>query len=143
MAFYVTHEAGLTLPAGWVDASINRLEYDRPGGTIRIGITRQERGKRDLETCASERLVEQRRGLPSFELLGRSSRVAGGVPAADLQVAHEDAAGKTYHRTLLMILGEKVVLLVVSGPAGDRASVDAIFERAAATVEVRAPSPEG
>lgn len=143
MGFYQTNEAGFDVPAGWVDASVNRLEYDRPGGPLRIGITRAPREGKDLTTLVGERLVEQRRGLHSFELLGRADRLVGGVPAVDLQVKHADATGRAYHRTLAIAVREKLVLVVVSGLEAHRAELDALFERVASTLEVRAPLPQG
>lgn len=76
MGLYITQEAGFELPANWIDASVNLLEYTRPEGTIRVGLSRTERGGKDLAKCLEERLVEQRRKLPFFDSSGGRSAFA-------------------------------------------------------------------
>lgn len=141
MALYMTQEAGLELPAGWIDASINLLEYARPGGPIRVGVSRTERGAKDLSACVEDRLTEQRRKLPFFELEGKSARTVAGQPAIEVLARHEEASQRTYHRSLSLVIGKRFLVLIASGPEAHRAEIDAIFERAASTLALRAPSP--
>jgi hypothetical protein len=138
LSLYITQEAGFELPATWVDASINLLEYARPEGTIRLGLTRYERGTRDLAACLEERLVEHRRKLPFFELLGRSDRLCAGLPAIDASFTYEDASQKMVQRSLAFVIGPRFFLLGVMGATAQQAEVDAIFERAASTLSLRA-----
>jgi hypothetical protein len=143
MALYMTVEAGFELPAGWVDASINVLEYARPGGALRVGLLRALREGKDLEVCVEGRLTEQRRKLPYFELIGKAARTAAGQAAIDVSARHEESAQKTYHRSLCFVLGKQFLVLVASGPEAHREEIDAIFERAATTAALRAPQTSG
>ncbi|MDI1436345.1 MULTISPECIES: DcrB-related protein [Polyangium] len=138
MSLYITHEAGFELPANWVDGTVNLLEYARPEGTIRVGVSRSERGGKDLAACVEERHVEQRRKLPFFELLGRSERLCAGLPAIDVKVTYEDSKQKIYQRTLGFVIGGRFVSLGVTATLSQQAEADAIFERAASTLSLRA-----
>lgn len=140
MGLYMTQEAGFELPAGWLDASVNVLEYARPGGSIRVGVLRTPRDGKGLEACVEGRLTEQRRKLPFFELEGRAARTAGGQPAIEVRARHEESSQKTYHRSLSLVLGGQFLVLLASGPEGLREEIDAIFERAASTVTLRSPA---
>lgn len=140
---YRTHEAGFELPAGWIDASVTMLEYDRPGGMLRLGVSRALHGEKDLDASVSERLVEQRRGLAHFELLGRAARTVAGAPAIDVKATHRDTSGTVYQRSLALSTGAKIVTLVASGPEAHRGEVDAIFERATSTLALRPPAAAG
>ncbi|MDC3956784.1 DcrB-related protein [Polyangium jinanense] len=138
MGFYQTQEAGFELPANWTDASINMLEYPRPEGLIRVGLSRAERGNRDLAASLEEVIVEQRRKLPFFELLGRVDRVCGGLPGIDTRVTYEESSRKVYQRALSFVIGGRFFVLGVKGTATQEAEVDAMFERAASTFTLRA-----
>jgi len=138
LSLYITQEAGFELPANWVDGTVNLLEYTRPEGVIRVGVARNDRQGKDLAGCVEERLVEQRRKLPFFELLGRSERLSAGLPAIDVKVTYEDAKQKTYQRALSFVIGGRFVSLGVTAPLSQQAEADAIFERAASTISLRA-----
>lgn len=137
MSLYITQEAGFELPANWVDASVHLLEYARPEGKIRVGLSRTERGAKDLSACYEERLVEQRRKLPFFEIVGRGERLCAGVAAIDARMTFQDASQKMVQRTLSFVIGGRFFVLGVTGALAQEAEVDAIFERAASTLSLR------
>jgi hypothetical protein len=100
-------------------------------------LSRYERGGKDLSACLEERLVDQRRRLPFFELLRRSDRLCAGLPAIDAAFTYEEASQKTYQRTLAFVIGGRFFMLGVIGTLAQQAEVDAIFERAASTLALR------
>jgi hypothetical protein len=140
MGLYMTQEAGFEVPADWLDASVNVLEYARSGGPIRVGLLRTQRDGKALEACVEDRLIEQRRKLPLFELCGRSSRTVAGQPAVDVGAKHAEGSQTMYHRSLSFVLGKQFLVLVTSGPEAHREEIDVIFERASSSVALRAPS---
>ncbi|MDI3291216.1 DcrB-related protein [Polyangium sp. 15x6] len=142
MGLYITQEAGLELPANWTDATVNLLEYPRPEGTIRVGVSRTEQGGKDFTACFEERLVEQRRKLPFFELVARSDRLCAGLSAIDSKVHYEASSQKVVQRSLSFVIGGRFFVLGVAGTLSQEAEVDAIFERVASTVTLRA-RPQG
>ncbi len=140
MSLYMTQEAGFELPAGWIDASITLLEYTRPGGPIRVGLSRTERGGKDLPALMEERLTEQRRKLPFFEIIGRAERTVAGLGAMVVNAEHEEASQKMYQRSLSFVLGGRFLVLGVSGPTSHRVEIDAIFDRVVPTITLRTPT---
>ena len=140
MGLYMTQEAGFEVPAGWLDASVNVLEYTRSGGAIRVGILRTPRDGKELEACVEARLTDQRRKLPHFEVCARSARLVAGLSAVDVGAKHVEGSLTMYHRSLSFVLGKQLLVLLTSGPEAHREEIDAIFERAASSVALRPPS---
>jgi len=137
MGLYLTQEAGFELPANWLDASINVLEYARPEGKLRVALSRTERLGQDLAASMQDRLVEQRRQLPFFELLERSDRLTANIPSVDTKVTFEESSQRVYQRSLSFVMGTRFYVLGVSASEAMRAEVDAVFERAVTTLSPR------
>lgn len=137
MGLYVTQEAGFEVPAGWNDASMNMLEYARPGGTIRLAVVRVEKRSKELAALMDERLQDLRRRLPMFELLGRSERLVAGLSSVDVSMSYAESSKGMYQRSLAFVIGPRMLVLSVTGEIGLREDVDGILERAAASMALR------
>lgn len=134
MGLYLMQEAGFELPSSWVDASVNMLEYPRPWGTLRVGLSRIAHEGKALFVLTEERLVEQRRKFPGFELLERKECVASGLSCIEIITRHDEPVGRRYHRSLFFLLGSNLLVLLVAGAASHSDEVDAIFLRAVSTM---------
>lgn len=137
MPDYRTQEAHYELPSGWVDGSVNTLEYEHAAGTIRLIVTRVHPDKPSLEELVDDRLAEQRRKMPFFEQLDRHAKTVSHTPCVDVTITFRDGDTRMFQRSLTLIVGKRVVTMASHGPAEARADITGLFERVVSTLEVR------
>lgn len=137
MPEYRTQEAYFELPSGWVDASVNTLEYARPEGTLRLVVTRVPRGKDKLDKLVEDRLVEQRRRLPFFEVKGRQDKTISNTPCAEILIGYRDGDTSMLQRTVSFVIGSRFVVFAAVGRLDQEVEVTALLDRALDSLEVR------
>ena len=138
MPLYHTLEAGFEVPVGWIDGTVNALEYRRPEGLYRLLLARSPDEGRPLAALVDARLTDQRRQLPFFEVTRKAEGLTAGQPSVEIAATFREGEQLSYQRSLCFVLRPSFLVLAVNGPAALQAEMDAVFERAAATVRPRA-----
>lgn len=137
MGEYRTQEAYFELPPGWLDASINTLEYPRPEGKLRLIVTRIPSGKDTLAKLVDDRLVEQRRRLPFFELIERQEKTISNTACSEIAIGFRDGETPMLQRAVSFLIGSRLVVFAAMGKRAQEAEVTALLGRALDSLEVR------
>lgn len=137
MPFYRTQEAGFDIPSGWVDGSVNALEYRRPEGIFRLLVARTVTEGKPLADLVEMRLTDMRRKLPFFELERRAEGVTGEMPSVEIAATFREGEQELYQRGLCIVFNGIFLVISVHGPLRLRVEMDAVFERVSATARPR------
>jgi hypothetical protein len=137
LPIYRTHEAQYELPSGWVDGSVNTLEYALPAGNIRLIVTRAHPDKPNLEALVDDRIADQRRKMPFFEQLDRHGKTIAKTPCIEVAITFRDGDKRMYQRSLTLIVGKRMVVMAAHGPDELRSEMVSLFDRVLGSLVVR------
>ena len=133
-------EGVFDLPTGYVDATINTLVFRRPNGDLSLVVSRSPTQKKTLPALTTERLREQSRRLPHFELGRDEGRTLSGREARDITVRYFDGQQAVQQRSVSFLADGVLLVVVVSGPTRAEADIDSLFEKTLATLHVKETS---
>lgn len=130
----------MELPAGFRDATVNSLVMKRPGGDVTLAVTRIPAEGRTIGVLTEERLKDQKRRLPRFELVKNEPAWVVGLETRDVTIRYADGERTLLQRTASLIVGDRLIVLVVWGLLALEAEIDRIFLKATSTVSLRSES---
>lgn len=137
MPTYTTHEARFSLPAGWMDDSMNVLEYKKGDITIRLTVSRMPRAGKSLDTHVSEHTDDQRRRLHMYEAESKREISVANKAGLDVIASYADGESRAYYRNVYVLFGDTCVVITTLGPLDAKEDCDAILEHAIATIRLR------
>ena len=140
MSEYITNEALMQKPDGWIDGSTNIAQFPGSEHLIRFVIVRGMVVGRTLEQYVDAQTKELAKRMPFFEVTQTEERTAAGQRGIFVKCVSREPAGEMATYRFAFRLGDQFMQLMLMAKATGDKEAAGVFDRALATMKLRDPA---